>query len=127
MKDTLVLINIKVIKYAKMKSRSDDSDSANQSLYAKTMTILTNVETKLAFFDPELLAIPEDTLKKFMDELPALQTYKKMLYEILDKRAFTFTAEIEEILGALGEVHAAPQMIYERSKSADFDFASVED
>src|SRR5699024_2945405 len=40
---------------------------------------------------------------------------------------FTFTAEIEEILGALGEVHGAPQMIYERSKSADFDFASVED
>src|SRR5699024_4983391 len=50
-----------------------------------------------------------------------------MLYDILDKRAFTFTAEIEEILGALGEVHGAPQMIYERSKSADFDFASVED
>ena len=118
---------IKVGSYAMLKISADGSDSANQSLYAKTITTLTNVETKLAFFDPELLAIPEDTLKKFIDELPGLQIYKKMLYDILDKRAFTFTAEIEEILGALGEVHGAPQMIYERSKSADFDFASVED
>src|SRR5699024_9967061 len=59
---------IKVGSYAMLKVSADGSDSANQALYAKTMTTLTNVETKLAFFDPELLAIPEDTLKKFIGE-----------------------------------------------------------
>lgn len=113
--------------YALLKISADGSDATNQALYAKTVSVLTNVETKLAFFDPELLSIPEDTLKTFIEEAPGLHVYKKMLEEILDKRAFTLTAEIEEILGALGEVHGAPQMIYERSKSADFDFDSIED
>src|SRR5699024_5060295 len=68
---------IKVGSYAMLKISADGSDSANQSLYTTTMTTLTNVETKLAFFDPELLAIPEDTLKKFIDELQVYKFIKK--------------------------------------------------
>src|SRR5699024_3681723 len=38
---------IKVGSYAMLKISADGSDSANQSLYGKTMTTLSNVETKL--------------------------------------------------------------------------------
>src|SRR5699024_11480041 len=39
----------------------------------------------------------------------------------------TLSPEIEETLAALGEVHDAPYMIYERSKSADMVFDPITD
>src|SRR5699024_8609476 len=56
-----------------------------------------------------------------------LSTYKKMLSDIAEKKPYSLTPELEEALAALSEVHDAPYMIYERSKSADMTFDSITD
>src|SRR5699024_12194306 len=50
-----------------------------------------------------------------------------MLDDILEKKPYTLSPEIEETLAALGEVHDAPYMIYGRSKSADMEFDPIKD
>src|SRR5699024_6290765 len=50
-----------------------------------------------------------------------------MLEDILEKKAFTLSPETEKVIAALSEIHSAPYMIYQRSKSSDMDFESITD
>src|SRR5699024_9119697 len=81
----------------------------------------------LSFIDSELLTIPEDTIKQFLHQETKLQTYEKMLFDLMEKKTHTLAPEIEETLAALSEVHDAPQMIYQHSKAADMEFDPITD
>src|SRR5690625_3561724 len=50
-----------------------------------------------------------------------------MFDDIIEKKKFTLSADVEETLAALSEVHDAPYIIYERSKSSDMQFDSIVD
>ena len=118
---------IHVATYASLRSSADGSDPNNQRDSAKVASAMASIGTKLSFVDSELLTIPVETIEKFLKEEPQLLTYQKMLADIAESKPYTLTPEIEETLAALGEVHSAPYMIYQRSKSSDMVFDSIED
>lgn len=118
---------IRVATYASLKSSADGSDPVNQANSAKVSTTLAHIGAQLSFVESELLTIPEKTIHQFLEEEQALETYRMMLEDILDKKPFTLSAETEEVVAALGEVHDAPYMIYQRSKSSDMQFDSIYD
>ncbi|QKY68523.1 oligoendopeptidase F [Lentibacillus sp. CBA3610] len=117
---------IRVATYANLKSSADGSDSQNQADSAKVSSVLAEIGAKLAFVENELLQLSNDAIEYFMSEEPELETYRKMLDDVLEKKPFTLAPEIEETLAALDEVHSAPYMIYQRSKSSDMQFESIE-
>lgn len=118
---------IRVGTYANLKSSMDGSDPANQRDSAKVSSAMAEIGAELSFLDSELIAIPADTIKQFLNEEPALKTYEKMLFDLLEKKLHTLSPEIEETLAALSEVHEAPETIYDRSKSADMTFDPITD
>lgn len=113
---------VKVRSYAFLRTSVDGTNEAYQADLAKTANALANAGGKIAFFEPELLTIPEASLEQFLTENENLQTYKKMLDDILEKKAHTLATEIEQVLAQLSEVHEAPHLIYERSKQTDMQF-----
>lgn len=113
---------VKVRTYAFLRTSVDGTNEAYQADLAKTANALANAGGKIAFFEPELLTIPEADLEQFLKENQDLQTYKKMLYDILEKKTHTLATEIEQVLAQLSEVHEAPHVIYERSKQTDMQF-----
>ncbi|TFJ93547.1 oligoendopeptidase F [Lentibacillus salicampi] len=118
---------IRVATYANLKSSADGADPENQADSAKVSSVLATIGAKLAFVENELLALSNDVIDYFISEEPELKTYRKVLDDVLEKKPFTLAPEIEETLAALDEVHSAPFMIYERSKSADMQFEAIED
>lgn len=116
---------IRVATYASLRANADGSDSEYQSDAARVSAVLAQIGAKLSFVESELLTLSTDTIQQFLDEKTELQPYKKMLHDIVEKKAYTLSPEIEETLAALGEVHNAPYMIYQRSKSSDMEFASI--
>lgn len=118
---------IRVATYANLRSSADGSDPDNQRDMAKVSAALADIGAKLSFIDSELLTIPEDTIKQFLHQETKLQTYEKMLFDLMEKKTHTLAPEIEETLAALSEVHDAPQMIYQRSKAADMEFDPITD
>src|SRR5699024_7388038 len=105
----------------------DGSDPQNQADSAKVSSVLAAIGAKLSFVDNELLQLSDDVIEHFISEEPELKTYRKMLDDVLEKKPFTMAPEIEETLAALDEVHSAPFMIYERSKSSDMQFEPIGD
>ncbi|HLS09274.1 oligoendopeptidase F [Lentibacillus sp.] len=118
---------IRVVTYANLKSSADGSDPQNQADSAKVSSVLAAIGAKLSFVDNELLQLSDDVIEHFISEEPELKTYRKMLDDVLEKKPFTMAPEIEETLAALDEVHSAPFMIYERSKSSDMQFEPIGD
>lgn len=118
---------VRVAAYANLRASSDGSDPDNQRDAARVSAVLAELRTKLSFVQSELLEIPEEKINQFLQEEPKLRIYEKMLQDTLEKKPYTLTPEMEETLAALSEVHEAPYMIYNRSKSSDMEFEAITD
>ncbi|GGJ92082.1 oligoendopeptidase F [Lentibacillus kapialis] len=118
---------IHIATYANLKSSADGTDPQNQADSAKVSSVLAAIGAKLSFVKNELLQLTDDVIEEFINEEPELETYRKMLDDVLDDKPFTLAPEIEETLAALDDVHSAPFMIYERSKSSDMQFDPIND
>lgn len=118
---------IRVSTYASLLASGDGSDPVNQSNAAKVGAIFASIGAKLSFIESELLACSKETIEQFLAEKEELQPFQKMLFDVLEKKPFTLSPDVEESLAALGEVHSSPYMIYQRSKSSDMQFDSITD
>lgn len=118
---------IRVATYASLRSSADGSDPDNQRDSAKVASALAKISAELSFIESELLSLSDETLDHFIKENAGLKIYQKMLTDLLEKKPHTLLPEVEETLAALGEVHDAPFMIYERSKSSDMAFEPIQD
>lgn len=113
--------------YANLKINADGVDPDNQRDAAKISAVFAQISAKLSFFETELLTISNDKIKQYFQELSDLETYRKVIEDIMKNKAHTLAPEMEETLAALKEVHDAPYMIYQRSKSADMIFDPIID
>ena len=118
---------IRVATYASLRANADGTDPNNQRDSAKVGAALAKIGAALSFIESELLTVPTETITTFLEEKKELQTYKKMLADLLENKPFTLAPELEETLAALSEVHGSPYMIYQRSKSSDMVFDPILD
>lgn len=118
---------IRVSTYASLLINGDGSDPMNQSNAAKVSAVFAAIGAKLSFIESELLTCSKETIEQYLDEKKELQSFKKMLFDLLEKKPFILQPEVEEALASLDEVHSAPFMTYNRSKSSDMTFDSITD
>ncbi|MDX8044448.1 oligoendopeptidase F [Gracilibacillus sp. S3-1-1] len=118
---------ISAATYANLRNSADGSDPANQRDASKVDATLASIQAKLSFIQSELLALSEEQVEQFLQKEPKLTPFQKTLTDTLEKKEHTLAPEIEETLAALGQVHDAPYMIYQRSKSSDMTFESIQD
>ncbi|NIK11663.1 oligoendopeptidase F [Alkalibacillus almallahensis] len=110
--------------YANLRSSEDGTNPENQAMSAKVSSTFAKIQSELAFFNSEVLALPDDTIEQYLQENDELRVYQNTLEDLLKQKPYTLAPETEEVLASLGEIHSAPYMIYQRSKSSDMDFGS---
>lgn len=113
--------------YANLRFNEDATNSENQGNAAKVSSIFSSISAALSFIESEILALPDGTIEQYIKEEKELEEFKNNLNVIMDKKPHTLSPETEETLAALGEVHDAPYMIYQRSKASDMTFPSFKD
>ena len=112
--------------YASLR-RSEDTRAADaQSMYAQIYGKYVQAISATAFADPEILSLPEETLKALTDD-PKLRDYRYLLVKLLRDKPHTLTAREEKLLASFGEVFSAPQQIAENLQDADLLFDPVKD
>ena len=110
-----------------MKQSADGTDPVNQANSAKVAAIGTQALAALSFISSEILEFEDGKVAEFLQEEPGLEPFKKSLVELLETKKHKLSPETEEVLAALGEVHAAPYNIYGMAKLADMQFSSIQD
>jgi oligoendopeptidase F len=118
---------VRIATYANLRISEDGTDPVNQSDTSRIGSVLAKVNAAFSFINSEILSLPEGKVEAFLAENNELITYRKILKDILDAKPYQLQPETEEALALLGEVHGAPYMIYQRSKSSDMQFESIVD
>ncbi len=98
--------------YTSLKSDADLRDPDNQSRKKEIIQVFVELGQKSAFVNPELATIPEETMKKFLKEEPALNTYKLRLMDIYRMMPHTLSEAEEVIMAKSGLITSTASSVY---------------
>ncbi|HHY75322.1 MAG TPA: oligoendopeptidase F [Firmicutes bacterium] len=118
---------VKVTAYASLNNSADGTSPANQAMAGRASALATQIRAETTFIESEILSMPDETIKRYLDEEPGLEPFRLTVEKLLESKPHRLHPETEKALAALGEVLNAPSMIYSRSRAADMKFEPVED
>ena len=113
--------------YASCKGDQDTANAVYQDLRGKAMATVVAVSSAAAFAAPEIMAIDEDRLNLFYIAQPALETYRRSLYQIRRRAAHILSPAEERLLAAAGEMADGPDSIGSVLRNADLKFPDAVD
>ncbi len=127
LRDELSRRAARICVYANESYHQDTADAKYQGFAAASDSVMVLMNAAVSFADPEILAIPEETLRSFWEEEPQLQVYRRRIELILREKEHTLSPEKEQILAEVGELAVAPSNIYSMFNNADIKFPSITD
>ena len=124
--DQLSCLLDRMAAYALMHRDEDGADPARQARAAKMQALLVEAESAGAFLNPELLALPEETLEAMRAD-EDFSDYSEMLRLLIREKPHTLPAEQEQLLAAAGEALSAPQDIFNMFNNVDLPLPVIRD
>ncbi len=113
--------------YAHMKSDEDTANPTFQIIKDKIFAYVAEIRSMQAFFIPEMLGLPENTIDKAVENVPELSMYKFLLEHILKKKPHTLSKEQEELIASVSDCLEAPEKVYSMLSNADMTFPIIKD
>ncbi|MBQ2201468.1 MAG: oligoendopeptidase F family protein, partial [Clostridia bacterium] len=112
--------------YANLHRCADGSETKHQEMDGKATNAYVQFSTMLAFFEPEILSIPEEKLAEFLapDEM---KPYRFTIENLTRSRAHTLDAQRERMLAMLGDAAQTPSDAYEMLTNVDMELPKIHD
>ena len=109
-----------VYHYASLQHEADEDDTAATDRYGRAMMSYTNMEAELSFFDPELQAIDEAELRKWI-ELPEFKDYKICIEKNLYFKKYILSEKEERILSLQGQTSQTADTVFSVLTNVDMN------
>jgi oligoendopeptidase F len=116
---------LRLYVYASMHKDEDTTNSKYQGMADRATQLRVHASTIASYIEPEILALPQTTLDKFMQEVPGLALYGQEFRDLNRMRPHVRSAEIEAVLAAAGEVTDAPDNIFTMIDNADLKLPTI--
>ena len=113
--------------YASRLSDEDTGNTTHQAMVQKLHGVISNVSSKLAFIEPEILETSEEVLEGYLAQLPELELYRKQIKEIQRFKPHSLSAEMEKLMAMTGEMSRTASQTFSIFNNADLKFPEVED
>jgi oligoendopeptidase F len=120
--EDIILQAGKLFVYAGMSHSVEATDQEAAGRYNKVQGMRAKVLASVAFFDPELLAMGEDKLRRWIREEPRLAIYEHYVDDLFRKQAHVRSPEVEELLGMLADPFSGISGTASMLTNADFEF-----
>ena len=118
---------MRVYSFAGLKKDEDNTNAQAVADHDRAIGLSVEAGQAASFFEPELLALPEGTVERYLTEEPGLEPYRHALENLLRQRAHVLSAEQERLLASAGEVLMAPGQIFTMLNNADLEYGTIED
>lgn len=86
LQDEIFVLIDKFANYSLRKADEDTKNTTYQGYKDQTMGVCVEISSALSFAEPEILEIPDDTLKTFYEDQPSLSIYRRCLMIFFGKR-----------------------------------------
>lgn len=116
----------RVYGYAVMRRDEDNNNSTYQAMAQRAISLWTQLSSALSYIEPEILAIPEETIDTYLNEEPKLTAYRHTLDNLARMKPHVLSPREEELLAQVRELTQGPETTFEMLNYADFKFGSIE-
>lgn len=111
--------------YSYNKTRQDLRNSKYRAMDQETNQLFTKYNASASFMQPEILAMNEKTIQKFIEAEPGLEPYAFNLYDLMRRKKHILSDEGEKVIAEAGRMSLAPFSIYNTFINSDFVNAEV--
>jgi oligoendopeptidase F len=123
--DTLGQLAYKVYYYCSLRYDEDTRNNDANARRQRVQVLLAKWQQATSWFNPEMLAIPRETMRKWLDELPALAVYRFALEELYRQQEHVLDEKGERLLSLSAQFGTSPDDTYEALSTADMKFPTV--
>ncbi|MDQ0351785.1 oligoendopeptidase F [Alkalibacillus filiformis] len=127
LEDELRISLQKVFVYSHMRSDQDTTNSKYQDQDARAKSLITQMMSAFSFVTPEILAMEDEQIEKFIQEKDELKHYEKTLKDIMKSRPHVLSEKEEALLAEVSEVTSTPGNAFSMLNNADIDFPTIKD
>ncbi len=124
--DELGQLAYRVYQYPGLMASEDTRDNQVQARLERVRIALAKFRQATAWYTPELLAIPEDTMRRWLDDTAELAPYRFPILETYRKQRHVLDEAGELLLAFAGPFGATPGHSYSMMAEADVQFQEVE-
>ncbi len=117
----------KLYVYAKMRRDENNASNIYQALFDRAEGLSVEASSATAFVVPEILTIPEEELKGFIQQNQELAIYKHSIDEILRQKEHILSAQEERLLAMAADISMASHNIFTMLNNADIKFPIIRD
>ena len=117
----------KLYVYANMKSHEDLRETKPMELAGLAETLLVKYGAAVAFFEPEILALPQEYINDCIKNEHELTRYEFFFRKLLREKEHVLSQEFEELLARVGELKAVPENAFTLLTDADIKFPDIQD
>jgi oligoendopeptidase F len=123
--DEIGKLQYRVYRYPQLQRDVDTRDQAVAGRFQRVAAAFAKFETTSAWFLPELLALPEATVKVWIEQTPALAPYRFTILDSFRRKAHVLDDKGEHLLSLASLLNAAPGTIYQELSTSDIKFPSL--
>lgn len=116
----------RLVVYASLRRDEDTTNTEANGRYERAVAASIQAGEALAFLQPEILALPEETLRGLIDA-SELQTYRHVLEDLERRRAHVRSEEVEEVLAQMSDVARTASEAFNALDNADLSYGTVRD
>lgn len=113
--------------YAGFSFSVDTTDQKAAAMNGKAQGLFGQVMAAAAFLNPEVLAIGQKKLKKWMKDEPRLAVYEQFFNNLFRKQEHVRSGEVEEILGMLADPFSGAGEASSLLRNADMKIPPIKD
>ena len=116
----------KLYTYAHLRHDEEITLDENKTAYDKVTSLLHDFQKEMAWFEPEVLALPQTQLETYLNS-PELRPFKFHLEKLIRLKPHVLSSEMEELMALSGKALQASHKAFRAISDADFNFGKVED
>jgi oligoendopeptidase F len=123
--DSLGMILYKVYRYPALMRATDTRNNEVSGRLQRVQIMLSRFNTETAWFDPEMLAIPWETMKGWLDETEDLAPYRHGIEDLYRQQKHVLSEEMERLLSYYSRFNSTPSSIYSELSVSDIEYPTV--
>ncbi len=123
--DSMNQVAYKVWYYASLAHDEDQRDNTVGARRQQVAILFAEWRQAMAWFNPELLTIPLETLRAWMDADTDLALYRFMIENLFRQQEHVLDEKGEHLLSLAGQLTRVPDEAYEALSTADVKFPTI--
>lgn len=113
-----------VYQYASLQHSADEGDSAAQDKHGRVMMAVTDSESRISFYTPELMAIEDEKLNQWIEQ-PQFADFKIFVKKSVHMKPYILSEKEERILALQNESAQTAYNTFSLLTNVDLNFGTV--